>query len=170
MCQFNRDIERLLPRLRQYAWVLTRDRNGADDLLQASIAHALEKRSYWAEGTDLRAWLFTIMHNLFVTDRRRVANSPVAVVADVGQWEVGCRSSQDERLAVRDLERALGQLPHDQRTIVLLAAMQGLSYKQIGDALDLPMGTVKSKLFRARETLRNLIDGAAGPTVLANAA
>jgi RNA polymerase sigma-70 factor, ECF subfamily len=159
MSHFDRELERLMPRLRQYAWTLTRNAVQADDLLQASLTQALEKRAYWTAGSDLRAWLFTIMHNLFVTEWRRAANAPVAVVADLEQWEVGRPATQDSGLLMRDLERALAKLSAEQRDLLLLAGLHEVTYKDLCTRLGLPMGTVKSKLFRARETLRSLIDG-----------
>jgi len=169
MSQFDRELEKLIPRLQQYAWSLTRDGVHADDLLQASLTQALEKRAYWTPGTDLRAWVFTIMHNLFVTEWRRGINAPVATVSDIEQWQVGRPATQDTRLIMRDLERSLARLSPEQRDLLLLTGIHEVKYKDLCVALGLPMGTVKSKLFRARETLRLLLEGQSSDDVAATA-
>ena len=159
MTQFEHELETLIPRLQQYAWSLTKNTAHADDLMQATVTQALEKRSYWTAGTDLRAWLFTLMHNICVTEWRRAASAPVSCVSDLENWQIGRPATQESKLLMRDLERALATLSPEQRRLLLLTAVDEVSYKELCRTMKLPMGTVKSRLFRARETLRALLEG-----------
>jgi RNA polymerase sigma-70 factor (ECF subfamily) len=171
MNSFRDGIQRLIPKLRQYAFALTRDRTQADDLVQACLAKALEKEALWMPGSDLRAWLFTIMHNEFVTLVRRNACSPVVTLEGAGLRQTNGLLKQEDRLRVRDFGRALATLPEDYREVVLLIAWENRSYDAVATQLGVPIGTVKSRLSRAREMLRDLMDtGRAGRTVLAKAA
>jgi len=171
MFNFAAEVEQLIPKLRQYASSLARDPAQADDLVQGCVAKALEKQSLWAEGTDLRAWLFTIMHNEFVTLVRRSANSPVVTIDGAGIWHTTGLVNQEDRLRIRDLRRAMAIMPGDYRRLVLMIALEDVSYEDAAQTLDIPIGTVKSRLSRAREMLRDLMDtGRAGRTTLSRAA
>lgn len=170
MENFNHEIEKLLPRLRQYALALTRDPIETDDLTQASVTKAIANCSKWTPGTDLRAWTFAIMHNLFITERRRLAASPVSAIGGEVDWHMGRPADQEHRMQLADLERALAHLSADQRAMVLLTGFGGADYRQIARDLDLPMGTVKSRLSRARKKLRRLVDGVASVAPMKKAA
>lgn len=149
-----------IPRLRRYARVLLRNSTTADDLVQDCLERALGRIHLFQPGTNLRAWLFTIMHNLHVNARAREGRSPEIPVdqpADRGEVEPG----QIGGLLLRDLERALGELPSEQRAAVMLVGLEGLSYRDTADVLGVPVGTVMSRLARGRERLRRLVNGEA---------
>lgn len=148
-----------IPRLRRYARALTGDRAQADDLVQECLTRAWEKLSLWRRGSDLRAWLFTILHNIFINELRRTKRRPELLDFDEESLEAPCRATQEDGLAMRDLETALYNLPFDQRAVLLLVALEELSYEQAAKALDIPLGTVMSRLARARERLRLQLNG-----------
>jgi RNA polymerase sigma-70 factor, ECF subfamily len=150
-------LESEIPRLRRYARALTRDAARADDLVQSCLVRALTKQHLWREGTDLRAWLFTILHNLHVNEVRRSARDGAAVPVEDVAMALPVKESASDCLRLRDLDRALGRLPEEQRQIVLLAGLEGMRYEQIAEILDIPVGTVRSRLSRGREMLRVLM-------------
>jgi RNA polymerase sigma-70 factor (ECF subfamily) len=147
-----------IPRLRRYARALAGDQHAADDLVQDTLERAINKHHLWRPGSDLRAWLFAIMHNVFVNQLRARAAHPEAALDEDDLPAVP--SVQGERLEIRDLEGALALLPPEQREIVLLVGLEQLSYAEVAKALDIPIGTVMSRLFRGRERLRALLTGA----------
>jgi RNA polymerase sigma-70 factor (ECF subfamily) len=149
-----------IPRLRRYARALTGDRTQADDLVQDCLARAWEKLHLWRRGSDLRAWLFTIMHNLFANEVRRRKSRPELLALDDQALEVPQRSTAESGLALRDLEAALATLPAEQREVLLLVALEELRYEEVAKLLDIPIGTVMSRLARGRERLRALMSGA----------
>ncbi len=149
-----------LPRLRRYARALVRDAAVADDLVQDCVERALSRLALFRDGSNMAGWLLTIMHNIHVNGVRRAARTPLRVALE----EDGVRApvvpaNQPGSLAVRDLERALAQLPDDQRHVLLLVGLESLSYKEAASVLDVPVGTVMSRLSRGREQLRHLMDG-----------
>lgn len=146
----------LIPRLRRYARALVRDPGAADDLVQDTLERALGKFHLWKPGTDLRAWLFTIMHNVHVNQVRR--RREFAVLDDEAP-ELSVRGSQNGALALRDLQSALERLPNDQREVLLLVVLEDMSYQEVAASLAVPIGTVMSRLSRARAKLRVAIDG-----------
>jgi RNA polymerase sigma-70 factor (ECF subfamily) len=150
-------IQNEIPRLRRYARALTRDHNAADDLVQDCLARALGKVHLWEEGSDLRAWLFTILHNQHVNHVRRAVREGNAI----GLSEHAMPSStpnQGRRLELRDLERAMNKLPEEQRSVILLVGLEGMRYEEVAAVLDVPVGTVRSRLSRGREMLRRLME------------
>ena len=158
MSDFGHLLEHEIPRLRRYARALTRDGTRADDLVQSCLLRALAKSHLWQAGTDLRAWLFTILHNQHVNDVRRAVregiNIPVEDVAPV----LTVPSTQGAALQLRDLERAMARLPEEQRQVLLLVGLEGMRYEEVAAVLDVPVGTVRSRLSRGRDTLRHLLD------------
>lgn len=148
-----------IPRLRRYARALTGDLAQADDLVQECLARAWEKLSLWQRGSNLRAWLFTILHNVFVNELRRSKRRPELLAFDDENLEIPRRATQEDGLALRDLETALYSLPLEQRAVLLLVAVEELSYEQTAKALAIPVGTVMSRLARARERLRLQLNG-----------
>ena len=150
-----------IPRLRRYARVLTGEATRADDLVQDTLARAWEKRRLWRTGSDLRAWLFTIMHNVHVNQlalaRRDAAN--VSLDADPGSvfWQIPVRANQFDRVELLEVVQQMGRLSADQREVLLLAAVEEMRYEEIAAVLSIPMGTVMSRLSRARDKLRRLI-------------
>ena len=155
------DLVAAIPRLRRYARVLTGDAARADDLVQDTLARAWEKRRLWRSGSDLRAWLFTIMHNVHVNQlalvRRDAAN--VSIDADPGNaaWQLPVRANQLDRVELLELVEQIGRLSADQREVLLLAAVEELRYEEIASVLAVPIGTVMSRLSRARGKLQRLI-------------
>ena len=141
----------LIPRLRRYARALVGDRASADDLVQDTLERAWAKFHLYRSGTNLRAWLFTVMHNVHVNRIR--ALHPTDALADETP-ETAQRAAQGDSLMVRDLDRALAKLPDEQREVLLLIALEDMSYDEAARALAIPIGTVMSRLSRARERLR----------------
>jgi len=144
-------IVELIPRLRRYARALVGDRATADDLVQDTLERAWTKFHLYRDGTDLRAWLFTIMHNVHVNRIR--AQRPTEVLTE-DTPEMVQRAAQEDSLMVRDLGRALAGLPEEQREVLLLVALEDMSYDEAARTLGIPIGTVMSRLSRARERLR----------------
>jgi RNA polymerase sigma-70 factor (ECF subfamily) len=150
-----------IPHLRRYARALTRHELEADDLVQDTLERALRKFSLWQRGTNLRAWLFSVMHNLYVNQLR--AKQETAALDDDMDIAVGGR--QEEGLNIRDLSTSLLALPLEQREVLLLVGLEDFSYAEVAQTLDIPLGTVMSRLSRGRERLRGLLDGSTKPTL-----
>jgi RNA polymerase sigma factor (sigma-70 family) len=146
-----------VPSLRRYARALTGDAWAADDLVQDTLERACVKWRLWAVGTDLRAWLFTLMHNVFANQVRR---APPRAVVDIDDIAHELRSSDTGLDRTLDLQRCLLLLPEDQRAVLLLVALEDLSYAEVARILTIPVGTVMSRLSRARARLHVLMDGA----------
>jgi RNA polymerase sigma-70 factor (ECF subfamily) len=145
-----------IPRLRRYARALLGDRAAADDLVQDTLERALNKLHLWRRGTDLRAWLFTVMHNVYVNQwRGRREHVPL----DPEAAELQARATQDVNLEARDLVRMLERLPVEQRELLLLVVLEDMSYGDAARTLGIPIGTVMSRLSRGREKLRALMEG-----------
>jgi len=149
----------VIPRLRRYARALTGDTLRADDLVQDTLERALTKRHLWRQGSDLRAWTFTIMHNVFVNQIRARA-ADVAVAMEAEAFNIPSHTNPVDMLEIGDIDAALQRLPVDQREVLLLVALEQLTYSEAAQALGIPQGTVMSRLFRARERLRLLLDSA----------
>ncbi len=150
------DLVEHLPRLRRYARALTGDSGRADDLVQDTLERALAKRDLWQPGSDLRAWLFTLMHNLFVSQLR--ARRPQETAMDDAP-EAPVSGGQLEAMAVRDIHAALSRLPDEQREVLLLVGLEQFAYAEAAEVLGVPVGTVMSRLARAREKMRRLLAG-----------
>jgi len=158
-------IAQEIPRLRRYARALTGDRSAADDLVQDTLERALSRFHLWRHGSDLRAWLFTIMHNIFVNQARsRARHQHEALEADPNAE--GLRGRDPEWLELRDLASALARVPHEQRAVLLLVGLEQFTYDEAARILDIPIGTVMSRLSRGRERLRVLLGGEAAVTSL----
>src|SRR6516162_8674331 len=123
-------IEALIPRLRRYARAMARDPVAADDLVQECLVRALGKIHLWKEGTDLRAWLFTILHNRHISHARRTARQ--RDIVQLQKWKPGSAASPNQivRLELRDLERAIARLPEEQRSVILLVGLEGMRYDE----------------------------------------
>jgi RNA polymerase sigma-70 factor (ECF subfamily) len=146
----------LIPRLRRYARALVSERSAADDLVQDTLERAWAKLHLYRRGTDLRAWLFTVMHNVHVN---KVRATRITDSLDDEMPELALRAPQGDALVVRDLDRAIALLPADQRAVLLLVTLEDMSYEEVARTLGIPMGTVMSRLSRAREKLRLLMLG-----------
>ena len=148
-----------LPRLRRYARALLGDAARADDLVQDTLERALRKRTHW-QGGNLRAWLLTMMHNVFVNQVRR--NDALRGAAEAEEHDAILADRNAEGLALRDLDRALQTLSADHREVLLLVGLENLRYEEIATVLEVPIGTVMSRLSRARGALRAQLEGLAG--------
>ncbi len=146
-----------IPRLRRYARALTGDASAADDLVQDALERALLKQDLWREGSDLRAWLFTLMHNVFVNQVRSAAAGRTVPLE--GSLEDLPQPQAGDRLEIRDLDAALQRLPAEQRAVLLLVGLEQMTYEEAARVLDVPAGTVMSRLSRGRERLRRLLQG-----------
>jgi RNA polymerase sigma-70 factor (ECF subfamily) len=151
-------IEAEIPRLRRYARALTRDVTRADDLVQSCLARALAKQHLWQPGTDLRAWLFTILHNQHVNDVRRSVREGVTVAVEEMAPVLTVHPGAMAALELRDLEPAIGKLAPEQRQVILLVGLEGMQYDEVALILGVPVGTVRSRLSRGRDQLRRLMD------------
>jgi RNA polymerase sigma-70 factor, ECF subfamily len=158
MAGFGSLLESEIPRLRRYARALTRDATRADDLVQSCLVRALAKSHLWQPGTDLRAWLFTILHNQHVNDVRRAVREGVTVSVEEVAPVLPAPSTQGATLQLRDLDRAMARLPEEQRQVLLLVGLEGMRYEEVAAVLDVPVGTVRSRLSRGRDMLRYLMD------------
>jgi RNA polymerase sigma-70 factor, ECF subfamily len=158
MSDFHRSLEEEIPRLRRYARALTRSVTQADDLVQDTLARAIQKEHLWKPGTDLRAWLFTIMHNQNVNQvRRAIRDSATVDLHNCSQTLIATTDPTASR-RLRELERALGELPKDQRQVILLVGLEGMSYENAAAILNVPVGTIRSRLSRGRDALRKLMN------------
>ncbi|MDR7095624.1 sigma-70 family RNA polymerase sigma factor [Hydrogenophaga laconesensis] len=148
-----------IPGLRRYARALTGDPWAADDLVQDTLERACAKWRLWTAGTDLRAWLFTLMHNLYASGlrqaQRREGRGVVVYPDDVVAELVAPDSAQD---LVLDLQRCLLRLPEEQRVVLLLVSLEDMSYEQVARITGCPIGTVMSRLSRARTRLQALLN------------
>jgi RNA polymerase sigma-70 factor (ECF subfamily) len=133
---------------------MARDQVAADDLVQDCLVRALGKIHLWEKGTDLRAWLFTILHNQHVSLARQAMRQRDS--SELQKYKTGLALSptQTVRLELRDLERAIAKLPNEQRSVILLVGLEGMSYDEAASVVNLPVGTVRSRVSRGRETLR----------------
>ena len=150
----NREISAVLPRLTRYAWILTRDVAAADDLVEDCIARTLEKIDLWEQGTDLRAWMFTILYHQYISHTRRDARQRACMELQQSQARLTRSPNQTIRLEVRDLKRAIAKLPEEQQSVILLVGLKGMAYAEAAAVINTPVGTVRSRVARGRETLR----------------
>ncbi|KAB2963578.1 sigma-70 family RNA polymerase sigma factor [Zoogloea sp.] len=146
-----------LPRLRRYARALVGDRAAADDLVQDTLERAWSRLARWRPGSDLRTWLFAIMHNLRVDQLRHPAVECVPIDEDAHVLPV--RASQSDRIELDNLAEALAQVPEEQRAVLLLISLEEMTYAEVAATLDIPVGTVMSRLSRGRERLRQILTG-----------
>ena len=150
-------IEQHIPRLRRYARALTGYRAAADDLVQDTLERALSRFHLWRRGSDLRAWLFTIMHNIFINQARSRMRYPHQALDEPTADALHYREPDWSEL--RDIGDALARLPVEQRTVVLLVGLEQFTYDEAARVLEVPIGTVMSRLSRARERMRTLLGG-----------
>jgi RNA polymerase sigma-70 factor (ECF subfamily) len=158
---FSRDLVALLPRLRRFARSLTHDMADADDLVQVAVERGLARRAQWRPDTNLSSWIFTLMKNAWIDETRSKhrrtrhsdGNGDVETVPD------SHAPGLDGRLAATAIERAMRALPDDQRLAVSLVLVEGLSYREAADVLEVPMGTLTSRLVRGRVALMTELEG-----------
>ena len=152
-------IEPVIPALRRYARTFVRGAADADDLVQDTLERAISRWHQRRSDGETRTWLFTILHNLAINHLRRAARRGREVpLDDAGESDVGVPSTQEDALRRDDILGAVGQLPDDQRSVLLLVSIEDVSYAEAARILDIPIGTVMSRLARARERLLKLLE------------
>ena len=157
-------IVALLPRLRRFALTLTQHPEDGDDLVQMTVERALPKLDSWKESSRLDSWLFKIMQNLWIDQlrSRRVRGTPANDI-DLGVLPgLDGRATLDSRLTLDDTLKAVMRLPDEQRTALLLVAVEGHSYREAAEVLQVPIGTIMSRIARARVSLEQR-NGDLGP-------
>jgi RNA polymerase sigma-70 factor (ECF subfamily) len=148
-----------IPGLRRYARALTADAWAADDLVQDTLERACSRWRLWLAGTDLRAWLFTVMHNLFISEVRQLQRRPDwGRTVDLDAVAHELQAPEGAAGSLIDLQRCLMQLPLNQRSVLLLVTLEDMSYAEVAKVTGVPVGTVMSRLARAREHMRALMD------------
>lgn len=160
-----RELIALLPRLHRFALVLTKSPSDADDLVQATCERAILRLDTWIWGTALDRWLFKIAHNLHRNQRRDAANRSRLLLehAAVPDQSVGAAIDAELWTTLQEVRRMVLLLPEEQREVLLLVAVEGLAYRDVADILQIPIGTVTSRLARARDAIRTAF--ASAPSV-----
>jgi len=154
-----------IPHLRRYSMALVGNRDRADDLVQDTLERAWSRLNLWRRDGNLRAWLFTIMHNLNANAVRQAKRRPRHDSIDEVLTLPSTPANQEQRLELSILSQAVAGLPVDQRAVVLLVGLEQMRYEEVAGILDLPLGTVMSRLHRARERLRRMMAGDMGPVL-----
>ena len=160
--QVRADLVSLLPRLRRFAYGLTGSLDDGDDLVQSACERALSRLDQFQAGTRLDSWMYRIMQNLWIDQRRARQARPEAGMEPVDLEALAVGDAERElhsRLAMSTVQQAVQDLPEDQRAVLLLVCVEGLSYKAAADVLDIPLGTVMSRLARARLAVGRVLDG-----------
>lgn len=161
MAAFEDELLALLPRLRRFARALARDAADADDLCQLSLEKALLARASWQPGTRMDSWMYRIMRNSWIdTARSRARAAQTFIDADAGLG-VGADGGAEARVALGDIDAAMRTLPDEQREAVALVLVEGLAYKEAAEVLEIPMGTLTSRLVRGRQALMERLGEAA---------
>lgn len=155
---FLQQLEGWIPNLRRYARALQRDAERADDLVQDCLERAISRRHLWRADGNTRAWLFTIMHNIHANEARRTATRPLHAPLEDHENRLASPPAQGGQLLGRELAQALDQLPPEQREVILLVALEGMTYGEVAETLGIAIGTVMSRLSRGRERLRRLME------------
>lgn len=154
------DVELHIASLRRYAHMLCQNSADADDLVQESLMKALAAAHTYRSGKDLRAWLFSILHNTFVSQKRQYARrARAARFLDATCGEAETPQNQEKHVEARDTLSMMSRLTPDQQSVLLLIAVEGYSYAEAAQILDIPIGTLMSRLARGREMLRQLMSG-----------
>jgi RNA polymerase sigma-70 factor (ECF subfamily) len=159
------DIASQIPRLRRYARALTGDTAAADDLVQDTLERAWRRLALWRSGSDMRAWLFTIMHNIFVNQLKANSHGRTRTT-ELAAGEFRATAPLEDRIMLRDLHKALDSLSPEQKEVLLLIGLEQMSYGEAAKVLGIPVGTVMSRLSRGREQLRAITSPAGGATQL----
>jgi RNA polymerase sigma factor (sigma-70 family) len=162
--EFQSRLIDLLPRLRRFARAICGDASDADDLVQTAVERALQRQGQWRPGTRLDSWMFTIMKHAWI-DETRMRGRTARVLdsgADAERVADPASPSMETRLEAAAAERALAGLPQDQRLAVALVLVDGLSYREAAEVLEIPMGTLTSRLVRGRMAILAQLEGAGG--------
>ncbi|KHA72915.1 ECF RNA polymerase sigma factor EcfG [Pseudomonas fluorescens] len=157
MSEFDEQLREIIPRLRRFAVSLTRNSSSADDLVQASLERALSSWGDKRADGDLRAWLFAILYRQFLDAHRRSRRYARMLEFFTGRDDA--EPSVERTVIAQSTLQAFDRLPSEQRALLLMVSVEGLSYKEVAEILGAPIGTVMSRLSRARQALRQLSDG-----------
>ena len=162
MQAFERELLSLLPRLRRFARALARDAADADDLVQGALERALKARGQWAPGTRLDAWMMKIVRNCWIDEARSRARRARTFVAEEAGAQVASEAHRtvELRAEMHAVEKAMDSLNADQREVIALVLVEGLAYQEAADLLEIPMGTLTSRLTRGRQALAQMLEAA----------
>ena len=152
-----------MPKLRKFAGKLTRNAAEAEDLLQSTLLRALEKKDYFETGTDLFKWSSKIMYNMFVTNYRRKTKFESQYDPEFHIENRSVEPDQHTKLEVKAVSRAMDQMSAEHKEILIMVCVKGMQYQEVADILAIPVGTVRSRLSRARNQLIALMDGPVSP-------
>lgn len=153
------ELNDVLPALRRFAFSLTRDEDRADDLVQDSVERALVKAEYFEPGTNLRSWMFTVCRRIFLNQIRKQKTQGVSVeIEDAPQTKLSTDANQDMTIACKEMLTAMEKLPMRDKVVLSLIVVEGMKYEEAADVLDVPVGTIRSRLSRARTRLKELIE------------
>lgn len=158
---FEQAVLDLLPRLRRFACGLAGSAADGDDLCQLTIERALMRRDQWQEGTRLDSWMYRIMRNIFIDEMRAARRRAETFVDEEAGLSIGSDGGQEARVELAMVDRAMMQLPPDQREAVLLVMVEGYAYKEAAEIIGCPVGTLNSRLVRGRDALLGLLEDAA---------
>lgn len=158
MDEFERHLASLLPRLRRFAHGLARNAADADDLTQAAAERMLKSRAQWQAGSNFAAWGYRIMRNLWIDTARAHQRRDRVLVDEEQGLSVGAPGEAETTVELGYLMRALGHLPDEQREAVALVMIEGLAYAEAAEVLDIPMGTLTSRLVRGRQALMKMLE------------
>jgi RNA polymerase sigma-70 factor (ECF subfamily) len=159
---FERELLTLLPRLRRFARALARDAADADDLIQVALERALKARAQWAPGTRLDSWMMRIVRNCWIDEMRSRTRRARTFVAEEQGATIGSEAHHmvEIRAELHDVEKAMNNLTPEQREVIALVLVEGLAYKEAADLLDIPIGTLTSRLTRGRQALAQMLEAA----------
>ena len=150
-------LQEQIPRMRRYALSLTRNHDRADDLVQSALVRAIAKQHLFKPGTNLRAWLFTLLHNQHVNEVRRGVNQGISIDLEDASKDLVAVADTSAPRQLKELDEAIGRLPIEQRQVILLVGLEGMAYEEVAAILMVPIGTVRSRLSRGRAALRQLM-------------
>jgi RNA polymerase sigma-70 factor, ECF subfamily len=163
---FSAEVAQNVPHLRRFARALCGDQSLADDLVQDTVERALLKYHLYDPARPLRAWLFAILRNIHVSELRRVGRTRIVkTVEDMAPAEQAIEGGQESQLGLRGIAAALERLPEAYREVLLLVALEDMSYRDCAEIVGVPVGTIMSRLSRARTALRGLLDGDHRPSL-----
>ncbi len=148
-----------LPALQRYACTLTRDSDRADDLVQDCVERALTRWHLYEQGTNLRAWLFTICRRLFLNECRKTATRGVHIEYEDVRMAIPVKAQQEAKVELEELKSAFQTLPLNDKVVLSLITLEGLKYEEAAVLLNVPVGTIRSRLSRARSKLTVLLEG-----------
>ena len=161
MDAFEAELAGLLPRLRRFGRALARDAADADDLVQTALERALKAREQWTPGTRLDSWMLRIMRNCWIDETRsRTRRARTQAPEEDGLDVSDPAADPEQRAAMRDVDRAMAALPEQQREVIALVLVEGLAYREAADVLDIPIGTLTSRLTRGRQALVQMLEAA----------